>query len=70
MLQVHVLDRCEFCDGQAYVYACEFVDNNGETYPRYMPCAYCKGSGELNKWVRLTDLVELLEQLLLQIYTR
>jgi len=53
MLQIHILDRCEFCDGQAYVYVCEFTDENGESYPRYIPCAYCKGSGELDKWVTL-----------------
>ena len=62
MLQIHILDRCEFCDGQAYVYACEFVDNNGESYPRYMPCAYCKGSGEPDKWVELSEFVKLLRE--------
>jgi len=56
MLQIHILDRCEFCDGQAYVYACEFTDENGESYPRYMPCGYCKGSGELDKWVTLDQI--------------
>ena len=57
MVQVHILDRCKYCDGQAYVYACEFVDNNGETSPRYIPGAYCKGSGspvaEIGKVVRV-----------------
>ena len=62
MLKIHILDRCEFCDGQAYVYACEFVDVNGEAYPRYMPCAYCKGSGELDKWVELKEFVKLLQK--------
>ena len=61
MLKVHILDRCRYCDGQAYVYTCEFVDDNDQAYPRYMPCAFCKGSGELDKWVRLSELVDLLE---------
>jgi hypothetical protein len=26
MLQVYILDRCQYCDGQAYVYIGEFVD--------------------------------------------
>ena len=61
MLQVHILDRCEFCDGQAYFYACEFTDENGESYPHYMPYAYCKGSGELDKWLNLDEFKMLLQ---------
>ncbi len=33
MMKVHILDRCEFCDGQTYIYTCKFTDKNGESYP-------------------------------------
>ncbi len=61
MLQVHILGRCEFCGGQAYVYACEFVDESAESYPRYMHCAYCMEAGELYKWVTLDEFTKLLQ---------
>jgi hypothetical protein len=28
MIKVRILDRCEFCDGEAYVFVCEDVDAN------------------------------------------
>jgi len=46
MIQVYILDRCEFCDGQAYIYTFEVIDSHGYPQPRYMPCAYCNGSGK------------------------
>ena len=62
MKKVHILDRCEFCDGEAYVFACEVVDANGEHYPRYLPCSYCLGSGEQARWVSLQQFLDLLER--------
>jgi len=29
MMKVRILDRCEFCDGEAYIYVCEDVDAGG-----------------------------------------
>ena len=45
MMKVRILDRCEFCDGEAYVFVCEDVDARGETFDRYRPCDMCNGSG-------------------------
>jgi hypothetical protein len=60
MIKVHILERCKYCDGQAYVLAGEAVDSEGNTYPRYQPCIYCKGSGELDEWLTLDELANLL----------
>jgi hypothetical protein len=38
MMKVRILDRCEFCDGEAYIFVCEDVDARGETFDRYRPC--------------------------------
>ncbi|MCJ7521279.1 MAG: hypothetical protein MUP21_03575 [Dehalococcoidia bacterium] len=51
MMKVRILDRCEFCDGEAYIFVCEDVDSRGETYDRYRPCEVCQGSGNQAKWV-------------------
>ncbi len=45
MIKVRVLDRCEFCEGEAYIYDCQDVDTRGETYDRYRPCEMCHGGG-------------------------
>ncbi len=41
MMKVRILDCCEFCDGEAYVFVCEDVDARGETFDRYRPCEMC-----------------------------
>lgn len=55
MKKVHILDRCEFCDGEAYVFAGEAIDANGNFYSRYLPCGYCQGEGEMDRWVSLRE---------------
>jgi len=55
MMKVRILDRCEFCDGEANIFVCEDVDANGQTFDRYRPCEMCHGSGNLAKWVSLAD---------------
>ena len=60
MIQVHILDRCNFCDGEAYLFAGETVSAVGEYAPYYEPCEYCQGSGEIDKWLDLSDFLELL----------
>jgi hypothetical protein len=62
MIKVQILDRCEFCDGEAYIFDYEDVDSRGETYDRYRPCEMCNGSGNRAKWVSLQDLSDLLER--------
>ena len=62
MIKVQILDRCEMCDGEAYVFACEVIDAKGELYPRYLPCSYCQGIGEIEKWVSLRDFTDLLDR--------
>ena len=34
MIKVRILDRCEFCDGEAYIFDCQDVDTRGATYDR------------------------------------
>ena len=62
MIKVRILDRCEFCDGDAYVYVCEDVDANGDTFDRYRPCEMCHGSGNRATWISLRDLSNLIER--------
>jgi hypothetical protein len=62
MIKVRVLDSCEFCDGEAYIFDCEDVDSRGETYDRYRPCEVCQGSGNQAKWVTLREFADLIER--------
>jgi RecJ-like exonuclease len=62
MIKVHVLDRCEFCEGEAYIYDCKDVDTQGEAYDRYRPCEMCNDSGNQAKWVSLREFADLLER--------
>ena len=45
MLKVLVIFRCEYYDGEAYVYIGEYKDGDVERTV-YLPCQACKGSGE------------------------
>ena len=62
MMKVRILDRCEYCDGEAFIFAYEDVDANGEMYDRYRPCEMCHGSGNRAKWIGLRELSDLLER--------
>jgi RecJ-like exonuclease len=62
MIKVHILDRCEFCDGEAYILDCQDVDSCGEPYDRYRPCEVCHASGNQAKWVDLREFADLLER--------
>ena len=57
MMRVRILDRCEFCDGEAYVFVCEDVDSRGESFDRYRPCEMCHGSGNqpVGYFVNISD---------------
>ena len=62
MIKVRILDRCEFCDGEAYIYDYQDVDTQGEAYDRYRPCEMCHASGNRAKWVGLIEFADLLER--------
>jgi len=62
MIKVRILDRCEFCDGEAYIFDRQDVDARGKTYDRYRPCEMCHGSGNRAKWVSLREFSDLLER--------
>ncbi len=62
MMKVCILDRCESCDGEAYVFVCEEVDARGEPFDRYRPCKMRHGSGNRAKWVGLRELADLLDR--------
>jgi len=61
MLKVLVIDRCENCDGEAYLYASEYKDVDVER-PVYQACPACKGSGEREKAISLSEFADLLDQ--------
>ena len=62
MIKVRILDRCEFCEGKAYIFDYQDVDSHGEKYDRYRPCEMCHGSGNQAKWVSLREFADLLER--------
>jgi hypothetical protein len=64
MIKVRILDRCEFCDGEAYIYVSEDVDANGDTFDRYRPCEMCHGSGNRATWISLRVLSNLITRAL------
>lgn len=37
MIKVRILDRREFCDGEAYIFLCEDVDSRGDMFDCYLP---------------------------------
>ena len=59
IIKVRILDRCEFCDEEAYVYDCEDVDTRGETYDHYRPCEMCHGSSAVKSFEDLDHLVRI-----------
>jgi len=61
MLKVLVIDRCEYCDGEAYVFVGEYKDEFGE-HPVYRPCTVCKGRGEMEKPISLKEFADLLDR--------
>jgi hypothetical protein len=38
MIKVCILDRCEFFEGEAYIFVREDVDLRGESFDRYRHC--------------------------------
>ena len=61
MLKVVVIDRCEYCDGEAYLYAGEYKDGDVER-PVYQACQACKGAGEREKAISLREIADLLDR--------
>jgi len=61
MPKIHVLDICEFCNGEAYMFIGEDVDARGDTFDRYQPCEMCHGSGNRSKWLGFREFSSILE---------
>ena len=59
-MKVIVIDRCEYCDGEAYLYAGEYKDEEIER-PVYQACPACKGAGEREKPISLREFADLLD---------
>jgi len=62
MIKVHILTRCEYCGGDAYLPECEATSYTGETYTRYAPCPLCQGTGNQARWVDLREFADLLDK--------
>lgn len=61
MLKVQILDRCNYCDGQAYLPLGEADNWKGETYLTYAKCPMCDGTGERARWISLPEFLLLLK---------
>jgi len=55
MLKALVFDTCEWCEGEAYVYAGEYKDGDVER-PVYQACQACRGSGAMEKPISCESL--------------
>jgi len=62
VIKVRILDRCEFCDGEAYIFVSEDVDAHGETFDWCRPCEACNGSENRVKLVNFREFADLLER--------
>ncbi len=60
--KIHILLKCEHCQGKAYLPEGEAEDYMGRKYLRYKRCPRCQGSGMVAKWVTLAEFQQLLEQ--------
>ena len=58
--KVQIVDRCDHCHGQAYIFECEATNHRGEVYDKYKPCPCCHATGKLAKWIALKEFVDLL----------
>ena len=56
MLKVLDIDCCEYCDGEAYLYAGEYKDGDVER-PVYQAWQACKGAGEREKAISLREAI-------------
>lgn len=62
MVKVQILDRCEHCEGEAYLPVGEAKSYTGERYTRYEPCIQCQGSGKQARWVSLPEFADLMDR--------
>ena len=62
---VRVLTRitCPTCKGKAYLPTEDDTIIGGWKYKRHIPCPTCKGRGEQVKWLTLSDLAHLLDEI-------
>ena len=60
-IRVIVIDRCDLCDGEAYVYAGEYKDGDDER-PVYAACQSCKGAGEVEKAILMREFADMLDR--------
>ena len=49
MINVRILDHCEFCDGETYVFDDQDVNSHLETYDRYRPYEMWHSNGNRAK---------------------
>ena len=62
MIKVHILTKCQHCNGEAYLPVGEAERYTGEKYIRHRPCTECDGSGNRPKWVSLAEFEAILAQ--------
>jgi hypothetical protein len=63
MKKAIVVVKCEFCDGEAYVHTGgEYENEDGSKTPIYLPCAFCKGTGEMEKRISLREFQQMLDR--------
>jgi len=63
MDKVQILTTCSNCNGKAYLPTDEEIYIAGWRYFRHKPCNKCNGSGKQIKWIDLSELARLLDEI-------
>jgi len=66
MIKVQIQTECWYCKGEAMMEVHELEFHVTDPTPRYLPCPYCKGSGNQEKWVSLKEFIAMLHDPTLQ----
>ncbi|MBV6452076.1 MAG: hypothetical protein MHPDNHAH_02827 [Anaerolineales bacterium] len=62
MLKVLTQVPCSSCNGKTYISTQETMFISILKYVRREPCLQCKGSGWQDRWIELSELARLLEE--------
>ena len=61
-IKIQIKEKCNHCNGQAYLPSNEVKSYNGEIYNRYLPCVKCHGTGQQTRWIDLNEFITLLDE--------
>ncbi len=60
MNKVQIQTKCWYCKGKAMMLVDELGFHTTDPTSRYLPCPYCHGSGDQEKWITLLEFIAML----------